>query len=340
MCVPVSWAYIGFTAKTRSYFRRTADQAIPQTGLGGLVVGLIAYVCPQAVGTGWAYLRQAVSGSFGFSLLLFIAVGKIIATSFTIGSGGSGGVFGPSLFIGGMVGGVVGFGLQEINPHWVTNPGSYVLVGMGAFFAGAAKAPLAGLIMVCEITGNYGLLPPLLIATTLHLALSRKWSLYDSQRHDKFFSPVHEHALKVDVLRNVPLTKIFSTQTDFVSLRADDLLSSALRKTKDAHQEAFPVLNSDSGLIGMVTAVSLNIAAMESAPDPLVLISDLMTDTFPLQLGMDLREVLSLFLESGATQLPVVMSSGKMVGLLRLHEVMEEYDRLTRNVEERIEEDD
>ena len=119
----------------------------------------------------------------------------------TIGSGGSGGVFGPSLFIGGMIGGAVGFGLHKLDPLLVADPGSYVLVGMEAYFAGAAKAPLAGQIMVCEITGNYGLLPPLLLEA--RFTLSGRANGLDSQRHNKFSTPVHEHALKGGVLKKI-----------------------------------------------------------------------------------------------------------------------------------------
>jgi CIC family chloride channel protein len=188
------------------------------------------------VGTNWSYLTDALAGTFGFSALLFIACMKILATCLTIGSGGSGGVFGPSLFIGGMVGGSVGFGLHAVDPGLVSNPGSYVLVGMGAFFSGAAKAPLAGLIMVCEITGNYGLLAPLLIASTVHLAFSRKWSLYKSQRHDKFSSPVHEHLLRVDVLKHAPLSDILETGVNVTTLPPEYGLVDALETVRGVNQ--------------------------------------------------------------------------------------------------------
>jgi CIC family chloride channel protein len=195
-CVPFSWLFVNTYRKCQDFFAGLRIRNFLKPALGGLLVGLLAYLCPQAAGANWDWLTQAVAGNFPFWTLLFIAFAKILATSFTIGSGGSGGVFGPSLFIGGMVGGAVGFGIQALEPTWVSNPGAYVLVGMGAFFAGAAKAPLAGLIMVCEITGNYGLLPPLLLASILHLALSRKWSLYSSQRLNKFTTPAHEHSIR------------------------------------------------------------------------------------------------------------------------------------------------
>lgn len=330
LCVPFSWAFVRTYRGVAEYSAKLRMPAYLKPAVGGLLVGLLAYACPQAAGTNWSYLSDAVSGSFAFRSLLFIACAKILATSLTIGSGGSGGVFGPSLFIGGMLGGAVGFGLQHLHASWVTNPGSYVLVGMGAFFAGAAKAPLAGLIMVCEITGNYGLLPPLLIASTLHLALSRKWSLYSSQRHNKFSSPVHEHALKVDVLKNIPLQRVFRRNGELPLLHPDWKVREAFARIGSSDYEVFPVIDERGGIAGLVSAASLHLAAAEASPENLVLIRDLMTDEYCLKTDMDLRAALSIFLTSGASQLPVVDAGGSILGMLRLHDIMTQYDLLTK----------
>jgi CIC family chloride channel protein len=334
-CVPFSWAFVGFYRGARRFFAGLPIPDFCKPALGGLVVGLLAYACPQVVGTNWANLTDAVAGKFGFTALLFIAGAKILATSSTIGSGGSGGVFGPSLFIGGMVGGAVGFGLHALEPHWVANPGSYVLVGMGAFFAGAAKAPLAGLIMVCEITGNYGLLPPLLIASTLHLTLSRKWSLYDSQRHDKFASPVHEHALKVDLLRNVSLMAVFDPKAYFVVFRPDTPLEEAYASMAGTEQEVFPVVSGSGELSGLLSSTTLHWAVMGANTETAPKVEDLMSEPHALEVGTDLRDALSLFLESGAHQLPVLDEHGAVIGMLRLHAVLSHYDRLTQGATRR-----
>jgi CIC family chloride channel protein len=334
-CAPFSWAFVKIYRSTQGLFDRLRIKNYLKPAIGGLAVGLLAYLCPQAAGTSWKYLSDAVSGSLPFYALLFIACVKILATSLTIGSGGSGGVFGPSLFIGGMVGGAVGFGLHALDPHLVANPGSYVLVGMGAFFAGAAKAPLAGLIMVCEITGNYGLLAPLLIASTLHLALSRKWSIYESQRHDKFSSPVHEHALKVDVLKNVALAEVVEGNTVVTTLAPEIHLAEAYAKIRASNQEVFPVLGPDGEIIGLVTSATLHLAVMGAPSDHPANIGDLMTDGYAVESAMDLHEALTAFLESGATQLPVLGPDGGIIGMLRLHDIMAQYDRATQGVAER-----
>jgi len=199
---------------------------------------------------------------------------------------------------------------------------------------GAAKAPLAGLIMVCEITGNYGLLPPLLIATTLHLALSRKWTLYASQRHNKFSSPVHEHALKVDVLNSVSVKDVFTEHADIPILRMGWKLREAFGHIRASEHEFFPVLGEDGSIVGLVSSASLHLAAAESHAENLVLVGDLMTDEFCLEPAMDLHQALSVFLKSGAAQLPVLNPMGKVFGMLQLHDIMSQYDRLTRTAEE------
>ncbi len=333
VCVPFSWAFVRLFQKVQAFFGGLKMKNYLKPAVGGLLVGILAYLCPQAAGTNWSYLSDAVSGSIAFHSLLFIAAAKIIATCLTIGSGGSGGVFGPSLFIGGMLGGAVGFGLHHLHPALVTTPGSYVLVGMGAFFAGAAKAPLAGLIMVCEITGNYGLLPPLLIASTLHLALSRKWTLYASQRHNKFSSPVHEHAMKVDVLRQVTLKSIFRESANVPTLHSDWKLTDALASVRYSEWDVFPVVGEQNEFVGLVSTASLHLAVAESQAENLLLVGDLMSEEFFLEPEMDLHQALTVFLESGATHLPVLNEEGRVRGMIRLHDIMAQYHDLTQKSE-------
>ncbi len=218
---------------------------------GGLLAGILVYsIAPDADGAGTGALIDAYHNKAG-RIPLRVAAVKFLASVVTLGTGGSAGQEGPMAQIGG--------GLQGLEPGWVSNPGSYVLVGMGAFFAGAAKAPLAGLIMVCEITGNYGQLPPLLIATTVHLALSRRWSLYRSQRLNKFSTPVHETSLRKDVFRGAPLSSVLPRQGKEPDvLQADLKLADALATIPDLAQEIYPVADTGGTLIGMMPAQTLH----------------------------------------------------------------------------------
>lgn len=179
--------------------------------IGGLMVGTIGYFYPQALGQGFGYLQQLISGKpvggaeLTIGVLLALAVAKIMTTSFTIASGGSGGVFAPSLFIGGMLGGCVGHLSQHYFPSMVPDVAPFVVVGMGAFFAGVANAPIASLLMVCELTGAYELLPPLMVVATVALVTSRRWSIYVTQVDNKFFSGAHQWEMNPNVLKQVSL---------------------------------------------------------------------------------------------------------------------------------------
>jgi CIC family chloride channel protein len=130
---------------------------------------------------------------------------KIATTSFTISSGGSGGVFAPSLFIGAMLGGCVGTLSHQYFPLLVPNIAPFVVVGMGAFFAGVANAPIASLMMVCELTGAYELLPPLMVVAIVALVTSRRWSIYTTQVDNKFLTKAHLWEMNPSFLKNATI---------------------------------------------------------------------------------------------------------------------------------------
>ena len=126
--------------------------------LGGLVVGAIGFFLPQVLGMGYGWVQLAMNQQLPLKIIVAVAFIKILTTSLTISSGGSGGVFAPSMVIGGMVGAAVGTVLHAWLPQIVTQPAAFALVGMAGFFAGVAKAPVSSLIMVSEMTTGYGLL--------------------------------------------------------------------------------------------------------------------------------------------------------------------------------------
>jgi H+/Cl- antiporter ClcA len=166
--VPVGRFYIGLFYGLRDrLFNRLPVPRYLLPMLGGLGVGLIGLGFPQAYGSGWGHIQKALDGELLIMTMAAVVIAKILATSMTIGSGGSGGVFGPTLFIGGMLGGAVGYGGHEVLPAFFPHPGAYVLVGMAAFFAGVASAPIGAMLMVAEMTGGYTLLPPLMLVSVV-----------------------------------------------------------------------------------------------------------------------------------------------------------------------------
>ncbi len=143
---------------------------------------------------GYSAIQNAMTQDVGVSagLLLAIALGKIFTTGLTIGSGGSGGVFGPSMVIGGCGGGALGIMFHHLWPGLVPHPASFVIVGMAGFFAAAAKTPFSTLIIVSEMMGGYRLLLPSLWVCGLSYILSDEQSIYSSQVEGRSRSPAHQ----------------------------------------------------------------------------------------------------------------------------------------------------
>ena len=173
-------------------------------GLTGLLAVVLFYLFGgdqrvlSVMSFGYGILQLALEyvpgaeGNMRFAvLLLAVSLGKILTTSLTIGSGGSAGVFGPSMVIGGCGGGALGMALHHFVPSLVPHPAAFVIVGMAGFFAAAAKTPLSTLVMVSEMIGNYNLLLPSLWVCTLSFLLADQQSIYSEQVIDRLASPVH-----------------------------------------------------------------------------------------------------------------------------------------------------
>lgn len=145
-------------------------------GVGGLLLGLLLLAVPQMYGVGYPVLQKGVDGDYAVRFLLVLLLAKVVATSLTIGIGGSGGVFAPSLFCGAMLGEAVGLVGNHLAPSSIGSPGAYALIGMGAFFAGSARAPITAVIILFELTGEYTIILPLMLAVVLATAVSRALS--------------------------------------------------------------------------------------------------------------------------------------------------------------------
>jgi len=203
---------------TRDLFKRLRIPNRYKPALGGLLMGLLALVVPQTLGSGYGWVQKAMTGGYVGWALIFFALAKIVAMSLTISSGGSGGVFGPNVYIGGMVGAWVAFVLDQMIPGAGLSPSAFAVVGMAAVFAGTARVPIATLVMVSEMTGGYGLIVPAMLATATAFVVQRTVSaylpyprLYESQVELRKDSPVHHLPIvqaAFDVLEQGPLVDL------------------------------------------------------------------------------------------------------------------------------------
>ena len=182
----------------RDLFRALKIPNHVKPAIGGLLMGLLALVVPETISTGYGWVQKAMTGDYIGWSLIFLALAKILAMSLTISSGGSGGVFGPNVYIGGMVGAWVAFVADHFIPGAGFNTAAFAVVGMAAVFAGTARVPIATLIMVAEMTGGYGLIVPSMLATTIAFVVERTVSsgfkyprLYEAQVELRSDSPTH-----------------------------------------------------------------------------------------------------------------------------------------------------
>lgn len=187
--------YIVFFNATERTFRANRLPGVAKVAIGGLLTGVLVYFFPEVSGPGYRVIRYALDPMVNFSafkaFLTFFFL-KIVATSFTVGSGGSGGVFAPALACGGALGAATGIFFRQVLPASAgVNPAAFALVGMAGFLASSVRIPLAAIVMVAEISGNHALLLPAMWVCGISFWLNNDWSLYRSQVHDRESSPVH-----------------------------------------------------------------------------------------------------------------------------------------------------
>ncbi|MCU1324699.1 MAG: Cl-channel, voltage-gated family protein [Bryobacterales bacterium] len=221
---------------------------------GGLTVGLLALVHPGVLGVGYNLVSEALNGHVEIRVMLILMVLKIVATSTSYGSGNCGGVFGPSLFIGAMMGGAIGQTAHSLFPDYTGNAGAYALVGMGAAFAGIVRTPMTSVIMIFEVTRDYTIIVPLMIANLLSYLLAERLQtlpLYEAlSRQEGVRMPSAEHIPEpMAVERAMTALAAGDTLTlHEVFVHPDDPLDAALQRMGEANVENIVVLNRTGGL--------------------------------------------------------------------------------------------
>jgi CIC family chloride channel protein len=263
-------------------------------------------------------------------LLLAVALGKIFTTSLTIGSGGSGGVFGPSMVIGGCGGGALGLLLRDLWPDLVPNPASYVLVGMAGFFAAAAKTPFSTLVIVSEMTGDYRLLLPALWVCTIAFLVSDEQPLYSAQVRSRALSPAHQGFYAREVMAGLKVQTFLTAQTPTPTLRPDDTLEAAIDRLAESGFPVLPVVDGASKLLGVVVLDEVHLAEQGENTRSWLLAADLMRPAVqPLTPDDRLDRAMELFVENDLLALPVVSDTKerRVVGMVRRSDLARVYLR-------------
>ena len=325
---------------TKRLFDRLPIHRHFRPALGAFLTGLVACFLYFIVGRntqvlavlafGYSSIQNAMTqdGNVTAMILLTIALGKILTTSLTIGSGGSGGVFGPSMVIGGCGGGALGIMLHQLSPWLVPHPASFVIVGMAGFFAAAAKTPFSTLIIVSEMTGGYSLLLPSLWVCTLSYILSDKQSIYSSQVESRSLSPAHQGTYVRQVLAGVRVSQFLSSQQNVTVLRPVDSLATVIERLSEAPYPVLPVVDEGNRLLGVVNLEEVHLASQAPSLTPLVLAADLMrSDVQPLIPEDTLDRAQELFVENDLLTLPIVndLQQRQVIGMVRRFDIASAY---------------
>lgn len=308
------------------FFDKLSLPAFLKPAVGGVLIGVIAIRFPEIFGVGYEAINEALTGDLGWKLLLILVMVKIVAVSLTIGSGGSGGIFAPSLFIGAMAGGAVGTVVHSLWPGMSGSPGAYALVGMGAVVAAGTHAPITAIVMIFELTGDYKIILPLMISCIIATLLAtrlQKASIYTlkllrrgTDIRGGYSANVLSHLVARDAMR-----------TDFAEVGRADQLMPVISRFVERPGDTVLVTGSDQRLLGVITID--DIRPLMTDPESvrgLVIAEDMMrTDGFPVFTPDDpLDEVMRRF--GRYRFMAPVVDNGRLVGALWPQDVIESYN--------------
>ena len=334
----VSTLFIRLLLRLRHYFLRMPEwTSWLQPSAGGLVVGILGLFVPAVLGVGYGYVSEALNSRMALGTMALLVVLKLVATACCYSSGNAGGIFGPSLFIGAMLGGAFGAGAHMLMPDYTGSVGAYALVGMGVVFAGIVRAPMTSVFMIFEITRNYSIIVPLMVANLTSYFLSsrmQKKPIYEALMHqDGIHLPAapraQEEEARVSQEMRAPARVLQGTD------RAADILP-----TLPPDDTAWAVVNRGE-LVGIITRRHL-LEAAESGGGEKTLAELLSgfgpqkvptTAEFPhLHPDQSLDAALRQMAASGLDELPVVSRTDprKLIASLGLKDAMAAYRKKKR----------
>ncbi|HSZ63075.1 MAG TPA: chloride channel protein [Terriglobales bacterium] len=321
----VSAAFTKMLLTIRARFLRFPQSTVwLQPAAGGLLVGVMGWFVPQVLGVGYGFVGDALNGRMAFQLMLLLVVLKLIAVTTSYATGNAGGIFGPSLFIGAMLGGVVGTVAHHLFPAYTASAGAYALVGMGAVFAGVVRTPMTSVLMIFEMTQDYAVIVPLMIANLVSLFVASRL------QHE----PIYEGLAMQDGIhlpsagarqRSGEYQVVRVMQVASQLLPADITVREALEKVRSSPVRTW-LLTDQRGVVGVINSVQLEKAEAEGADKKVCeLVDPLIFPHVHADQGLDVA-----LERMGANQLEIlpVVNRGnvhKLEGIVTLHDVLNAY---------------
>jgi CIC family chloride channel protein len=297
--------------------------------LGGAILGAMGLLFPHILGVGYAAIDLSLMQQLSWWIMVLLVFYKILATSITIGSGGSGGVFAPSLFIGAMAGGFFGTAVNLIFPGVTASPGAYGIVGMGAVVSATTHGPLTAILMLFEMTGDYKIILPLMIACIMstlaggHLLQESIYTLKLARRG------VNIRAGKdVNVLKSISVKDVMNPEVE--TIQEDLSLGRIAEKISKSKYNSFPIVDENGRLTGILSFIDYHDVAFDESLKDLVVAKELATqNVVTISLDDNLYNALGKLTLKDFSILPVVSSQNpsQLVGVLTRRDIMGAYDK-------------
>ena len=301
-----------------------------KAAIGGAVVGLIALSFPQVLGVGYDSIEKALLNKDVWSLVLLLLPLKIIATSITIGSGGSGGILAPSLFMGAMLGEAFGFAVHFLFPGFTAPPGAYAIVGMGAVVAGATHAPIQAFLIIFELTQDYRIIPPLMICCVISTFVAR-----GMKRESIYTLKLLRRGVDIRAGRDVNLLKSMRVE-DFMTWQPETVLermpwSELIHILPYRQHTSFPVTDDDGNLVGMLSLKDFREVVFDRSLNNVIIARDIATiPAISVTTDDNLDTALGLIDDNGIERLPVIRKGDdgkRVVGIISQRDIISAYSQ-------------
>jgi CIC family chloride channel protein len=329
VCAAVGVAFVKTLYWSEDLFDRVRIPEYLKAGVGGLIIGVAALWAPHILGVGYGSIDLSLAAKMTWYLLMALVFCKILATAVTIGSGGSGGIFAPSLFIGAMVGGCFGLFVHDLWPQTTASPGAYAIVAMGALVSATTHGPLTAILMLFEMTGDYKIILPLMITciiSTLVAGQLFRESIYTLKLIRRGVDI--RGGREINTLKSMSVADVMNTSVETIFEGTPlGVLSKMIAKSK---YNSFPVLDREKRLTGVVSFSDYRDAVFDEDLKDLIIAKDLATtQVATIDLNADLYEALETIVVKDFAILPVVASDDPhhLLGVISRRDIIGAYDK-------------
>jgi CIC family chloride channel protein len=294
--------------------------------IGGVFIGVFGLLIPNIFGMGFKTIDLSLKNNLGIKLLILIIIFKILATSITLSSGGVGGVFVPSMYLGAIVGLLTGKIAQSVFPALGISPGAYALAGMGAGIAGATHAPITAILLIFELTKDYNVILPLMFATIVSSTISS--SIFDYSIYTlglKLKGIILKGGHEVNLLRAIKVKDVLSS--DFIKFKTGDNLSKILQTAFKGKYQLFHVIDRNNIYIGSFTLTQLkDIFVKQELFDQLIVAEDIAAPFLTVKEDENLEMIMELFGKIEDDEIPVISKEGNLLGVVLRKDVIKAYN--------------